>query len=222
MGFEDTDAPRAPARAAPGGSPRDHIRGVKRPTQRRSREYMDAVLRAAGELIEEAGRDDFTIRALADRAQVSASWLYRYFPEKSAVIEAVMLDFIEKSLDVIPGIEQEFDSWQEAVELRAAAFSDFYRSARGLRGAWFARARTGLVEEQNRLSNDIIADQFAEMVSELAIVSYDELWQLIRLANEVSERLTEYAYELGPAHHGWIDRQNAHIFQDIIRPCFES
>lgn len=202
-------------------SPRDHIRGVKRPAQRRSREYMAAVLKAAGELIEEAGRDDFTIRALADRAQVSPSWLYRYFPEKSAVIEAVMLNFIETSLNVIPEIGQKFDSWEDAVEARNAAFTDFYRSAKGLRGAWFARARSGLVEEQNHLSNDILADQFTDVVIHLTTVSREELWLAIRLAGEVSEGLTEYAYSRGTAQSGWIAQQNTRIFRDIIRPCFE-
>lgn len=57
-----------------------------RPTQERSRKTFDAILTAASELLIEKGWDGFNTNTLAERAGCRVATLYRYFPDKLAVI----------------------------------------------------------------------------------------------------------------------------------------
>jgi AcrR family transcriptional regulator len=61
------------------------------PRQQRARAAVNRILRATGELLDDAGFDALTTTAVAERAQVNIATLYRYFPDKYALIEALAL-----------------------------------------------------------------------------------------------------------------------------------
>lgn len=54
------------------------------------------LLDAACDLIAEAGTDDISARDIADRAGVSSATLYRHFPSKQALIDAISVDRWER------------------------------------------------------------------------------------------------------------------------------
>ena len=60
-----------------------------RPTQERSRKTFDAILSAAAELLIESGWDGFNTNLLAERAGCRVATLYRYFPDKLAVVSTL-------------------------------------------------------------------------------------------------------------------------------------
>ncbi|MFL5576642.1 MAG: TetR/AcrR family transcriptional regulator [Gemmatimonadaceae bacterium] len=59
------------------------------PTQRRSRERLDRITRAAGELCAAAGAGAATMEGIAARAGTSVGSLYQFFPNKDALLHAV-------------------------------------------------------------------------------------------------------------------------------------
>ena len=59
------------------------------PTQKRSRERVDAILANAARMIAEAGSDALRMSELAQRTGISIGSLYQYFPDKSAVVYAL-------------------------------------------------------------------------------------------------------------------------------------
>lgn len=61
------------------------------PRQQRARAAVNRILRATGELLDDAGFDALTTTAVAERADVNIATLYRYFPDKFALIEALAL-----------------------------------------------------------------------------------------------------------------------------------
>jgi len=63
-------------RAAPGGLP--------------ERETLDTILRATGALLDERGTDGLNTTAIAQRAGISTATLYRHFPDKHAVLRALV------------------------------------------------------------------------------------------------------------------------------------
>jgi TetR/AcrR family tetracycline transcriptional repressor len=74
------------------------------------------VLQAAIELLDEVGLDALTMRLLASRLDVRASALYRHYPSKRALLDAMVAHLVSPTGDVapLPGT-----SWDEL--LRGAA-----------------------------------------------------------------------------------------------------
>jgi AcrR family transcriptional regulator len=61
----------------------------KTPRQARARATVETILEAAAQLLERDGEAGFNTNALAERAGVSIGTLYRYFPNKRAVLLAL-------------------------------------------------------------------------------------------------------------------------------------
>lgn len=64
----------------------DGDRNRRRPKQVRSERTYEALLTAASDLLATAGLESFTTNAVARRAGVSITALYRYFPDKYAIM----------------------------------------------------------------------------------------------------------------------------------------
>lgn len=59
------------------------------PKQQRSREIVDAIVEAGLRVLEEQGAGALTTNQIAERAGVSIGSLYRYFPNRAAVVAAI-------------------------------------------------------------------------------------------------------------------------------------
>lgn len=58
-----------------------------RPTQKRSAQTFDLILETAAEILEEVGFDKLNTNLICERAGLTPPALYRYFPNKYAVLE---------------------------------------------------------------------------------------------------------------------------------------
>jgi AcrR family transcriptional regulator len=67
----------------------------REPKQARSRATVDAIEEACAQLLVEDGFARLSTNRIAERAGVSIGSLYQYFPNKEAVVTAVLEDFIE-------------------------------------------------------------------------------------------------------------------------------
>jgi len=70
--------------------------GRRRPSQRRSQVTVAAILDAAARVFEERGFDAGTTNHVAERAGVSIGSLYEYFPNKDAMVVAVVERELER------------------------------------------------------------------------------------------------------------------------------
>ncbi|CAG0931076.1 putative HTH-type transcriptional regulator [Thermoflexales bacterium] len=66
---------------------KNSIRSI--PRQSRSQKTLDLILDTAAELFVEAGYETTTTNAIAEKAGISIGALYRYFPDKDAVLKAL-------------------------------------------------------------------------------------------------------------------------------------
>lgn len=91
--------------------------GLRRtPRQRRSREIVSAILEATRRILAEREVGALTTQQVADRAGVSIGSLYRYFPDKGALIAAVHQGDARAEADSLAGSD-----WPiEALALREA------------------------------------------------------------------------------------------------------
>lgn len=62
----------------------------REPQQARSRERLERILDATGELLQEAGVDGLSTRLIAARAGVNVATIYQFFPNKYAVVAALV------------------------------------------------------------------------------------------------------------------------------------
>lgn len=67
------------------------------PTQKRSRERVEKILKVACELISAQGSDAMKMGELAQKAGVSIGSLYQYFPDKASIIHALADRYNEES-----------------------------------------------------------------------------------------------------------------------------
>lgn len=80
----------------------DNVKKMRRaPTQKRSRERVDTILKVACELISTHGSDAMKMGELAEKAGVSIGSLYQYFPDKASVIHALAERYNAESLHCI-------------------------------------------------------------------------------------------------------------------------
>lgn len=85
----------------------------KTPRQSRSRVTVDAILTAAAQVLAERGHDGATTARIAERAGVSIGSFYQYYPNKEALIAALIErhadDLVERmkaALDNASGLEE--------------------------------------------------------------------------------------------------------------------
>lgn len=77
------------------------------PSQKRSRERVDALLDAFGELLVERGFDDLNTHMIAERAGVPVGTLYQFFPNKYAIASALSRRYMDAQRVIIEGMSME-------------------------------------------------------------------------------------------------------------------
>jgi AcrR family transcriptional regulator len=95
--------------------------GRKHPQQARAQKTVQRILAAARELVAAHGIDALTTNRIADAAHVNIATLYQYFPNKEAVLDALLavymaeittaLDLLLGGLDERAGIEDSTRAW---------------------------------------------------------------------------------------------------------------
>ncbi|HVO49063.1 MAG TPA: TetR/AcrR family transcriptional regulator [Steroidobacteraceae bacterium] len=108
------------------------LAGRQQPVQDRSKESVDRILEMTARLLDEVGIEGFNTNLLAQRTGVRVRTVYRYFPNKYAVIFA-----LTKKLAV------QWDAWMvDFYRLMADPRSDWRRLVRESDRKWVQHART--------------------------------------------------------------------------------
>jgi AcrR family transcriptional regulator len=95
----------------------------KRPRQARSTETVDVIIEAGARILEAEGHGAFSTNAVAQKAGVSIGTLYQYFPNKEAIIGALLaretaqlVSSAEAALQRVSAVEALSDLISAAVE----------------------------------------------------------------------------------------------------------
>ncbi len=103
------------------------------PTQRRSSQRLDALLDAAAEIVDESGFERLTTQMVAERAGASIGTVYRYFPDRVAVLHALrersVRRFRERIADDLEGAELE--TWWSVIDRSIDVCAEMYRGEPG-------------------------------------------------------------------------------------------
>jgi AcrR family transcriptional regulator len=135
----------------------DRLRNA--PIQARSRERLRRVLDAADEVLAAEGAGAFTTTAVAAAAGVPIGSVYRFFPDKQAIVEALAVRYWSDLEDLVAGVA---DSDQAApVEDPVAGVLDVliagFRARPGFLALWYGGLRTERVRDATRPTRTAIA-----------------------------------------------------------------
>ncbi len=179
------------------------------PIQERSRQTFDAILRAAGELLAEVGIERFSTNLVCKRAALTPPALYRYFPNKYALLCALAKRLMEAQDQVV-------FAWIAQGGLDGATVADIAARNRDvLRGViavtasfpggiWILRAMRAvpMMRDVRLASSAMVANRICESLkSRYRTVAPGRLrraaWLTIELSNAVVEMVLE-----GPPDEG--------------------
>ncbi|WP_022890138.1 TetR/AcrR family transcriptional regulator [Agromyces italicus] len=164
------------------------------PTQRRSSQRLDALLDAAAEIVDESGFERLTTQMVAERAGASIGTVYRYFPDRVAVLYALrersVRRYRERVADEMERVELE--SWWTVLDVALEVCATMYRDEPGF---------TVVHAAQRELAEGDIEPEFAHRMARLIEAEFgagadqDELRFRLGVAMEIGDALISRAFE---------------------------
>jgi AcrR family transcriptional regulator len=116
------------------------------PQQARSQARINAALTAAARLLEREGAESVTTTRVAHEASMAVGSVYRYFPDKAAILDALATRYLGEFEQLMEGMVRraQTETWDDPVGLLIDLYAGYYRSQPALRAIWFG---TGLSDE---------------------------------------------------------------------------
>jgi AcrR family transcriptional regulator len=127
--------------------------------QARSKERLRRVLDAADDVLAAEGPGAFTTTRVADVAGVSIGSVYRFFPDKEAIVEALAVRYWSDFEDLVAGVAEadETHPLDDPVGAVVDVLVAGFRARPGFLGLWFGGLRTEAVRDATRPTRTAIA-----------------------------------------------------------------
>jgi len=103
----------------------------RRPAQGRARKTVDRILAATAQLLDEVGFDAVTTNVIAERAQVNVASLYKYFPNKYAVLTALAEQMRDEQLELLTHRLRPDADWRAELGALLDAYLELFSSRPG-------------------------------------------------------------------------------------------
>jgi AcrR family transcriptional regulator len=129
------------------------------PTQARSRERLRRVLDAADDVLANEGAGAFTTTRIAEVAGVPIGSVYRFFPDKAAIVDALAMRYWSDFDDLVAGAAEadEHESLPDAVTVVIDILAAGFRARPGFLALWYGGLRTEAVRDATRPTRQAIA-----------------------------------------------------------------
>ncbi|HWH25654.1 MAG TPA: TetR/AcrR family transcriptional regulator [Pseudolysinimonas sp.] len=170
------------------------------PVQARSTARLAALLDAAAEVISEIGYERLTTAMVAERAGASIGTVYRYFPDRIAVLQSLAARNLERSTKIVLDAiaDESHVDWYAAFAGSMRAFTYEFRDEPG-----FASLRFGdvldLRPSQGAPANEIVADlMFDAIVKRFGVSGSDDARLAFQVSFELGDSLVARAFARDP------------------------
>ena len=87
----------------------------KQPAQRRAEETVTLILDTSAQLLSKLGLEDFNTNLLAQQAGLRVSTVYRYFPNKHAILTALVQNLRDAILEALTSVKGDNDDWRSVI-----------------------------------------------------------------------------------------------------------
>jgi AcrR family transcriptional regulator len=159
------------------------------------------LLDAAAAIVDEIGYERLTTAMVADRAGASIGTVYRYFPDRIALLQALAGRNVERVLGTVVDeiLNPAHENWLEAMSAGFAHFVTAYRSEPGFRSLRLGDVLDLRPPANERTYNSLVADSLlAALVQRFGVDDSDETRFVFEAAIEVSDALATRAFARDP------------------------
>ena len=169
------------------------------PVQERSRQTVTRILDAAAAIADEQGVEAATTRAIADRAGVSYPSLYRFFPDR----EAILGELLERQCADLDArcIEAEqtwtITSVQELLDNEIDLHVSYYRAHPSTARIWMGGRTSPAVTAYVRTRMQTLAGRMHAILVENGIIPADTDSRAMLVLVEMADRMLELSYRNG-------------------------
>jgi AcrR family transcriptional regulator len=179
------------------------VRHRRLPSQARSRLRVQRLLETADEMIGAEGFGTMTIPRLASSANIPVGTIYQFFPDKSAIVDAVAVRYMQMFHDELEHLSDRIVKlrWEVAVETVIEHFAGMYREHSTFRELWLnGHLMTPGAREREQANNDDLAAVLLAALKQRPEFRHARRLNLAcRVAVEVADGLLRYAFTLSPA-----------------------
>ncbi len=145
----------------------------KEPKQARAKRTYEKILTATAILLDEVGLDGINTNLIAERADVNISAIYKYFPNKYAILSTLAVRLNDKqtesTLDYLASIDEQ-TSWQDMISGMIDALVEGSRNEKGLNALQSAMLATPGLKEIYRKSNEDVSRVFIKALEKCNII----------------------------------------------------
>jgi len=195
-----------------------HATSLRRaPVQRRSAERLTRILDACADLLDEAGYDALSTRAVAARAEVPIGSVYRFFGNKRQMADALaqrnLERYAERVTERLKG-ERRGD-WRAAVDAVLDEYLAMKRTAPGFSLVDFGNQIPVGVRQAE--PNTRVADRLTDLLSGyLGRSPGEELRRVFLVAVESADTLVQLAFRVDPEGDGAIIHETRELLRAYL------
>jgi len=143
------------------------------PSQSRSREKYEHILSAARELIGEKGNDSVSMREISKHSGVALASIYQYFPDKNAILKAIMEGYFERIREMIIGLilsSETVDDLSKSLLKGVDLFYALFINDTALSALWSGLQASKELKEldakDSQINAEIIAQKICSLIDE--------------------------------------------------------
>jgi len=172
----------------------------REPVQARSRETVTRVLDAAATLIDEAGVEATTTRAIAARAGVAYPSLYRFFADREEILDQLL----ERHLaDLDARAVAAERSWQitsieDLIDREFDLHIAYYQEHRAAARLWLDGRTSRTVLSHVRQRTSVLAERMRHALIAAKLIRADTDPRILLLMVELGDRILDLAFRPGP------------------------
>lgn len=211
------------------------LRPRKRPTQERARNLVDKILDTTSSLLDEVGLDALSTNLIADRAEIRVSSIYRYFPNKHAILVALWDRVVARWLDVLAAFRASADhgisgrsasggtSLAELIDGLVETAAHLDRSEPGLVPLLRAMRASPELHEVEVRSNRLIAERIADALADLGARLPERRLDLVaRMLTESASTVLELSLAVDKRDEGFLLEELKRMLRNYLADHFAS
>ena len=167
------------------------------PVQARSTARLTALLDAAAAVVDEIGFERLTTAMVAERAGASIGTVYRYFPDRIALLQALAARNLERVLSRLADevVDERHADWGSALEGAFDILVDAFRTEAGFRGLRVGDVIDLRPAPTERTFNSIVSNRLLDgMVARFSVADTAETRFHFEAAMEVADALVARAF----------------------------